>query len=546
MVGANELPALMNSPTFRPNGGPHGALGAVGPRRIGTVDSMKSHGVTITAEQRAALDAERRQTEHDRLMALPDDDFRLALYRIFGKCKPGDFGNQHAAVDAALALAAQDGKARDIDYILTLAGQEYAPLHTELADFLKGQQAKMDARQESLPEKKPSGKGPFGKPVSEIVPTTARRPQTDAERAADLDATLGPDVKPDPAIDDHLPEPEPMVEQAPAPAKSLRDVWGEKMVAAYGKHAAAIEFARATSYKNWKAATDDGLDDAVIAKMLEDHMVAHPAATDVPAEPPAQKPAANVPPRDETPAPVPDVPAPRSDATAAQVAAIAGKPEPTPEPAIVTPATPRYEEWPFVALLTMYSPEGLEMKYTLRAASDAQLLDAERAFVARRLAAGYTVTRQASSPVHQQTVSLPISQQTASLPATPQLPTTAAPLPETVPQAAPATGGAPDKKGRVPGQTGTDRVTAIARNETNGKSVIEVFCGGKWPDHKLRRDEDVAMLRAAFPTLDVAAMAAGAQYPINATCTWVVTNNLNDKGTYWRDVTSIVAATPNL
>lgn len=259
---------------------------------------------------------------------------------------------------------------------------------------------------------------------------------------------------------------------------------------------------------------------------------------DTPPEPPAQKPAEKAPQSDATPAPVPDVPAPRSDATAAQVAAIAGKPEPTPEPAIVTPATPRYEEWPFVALLTMYSPEGLEMKYTLRAASDAQLLDAERAFVARRLAAGYTTTRQPVTPLP---VATPVTPSAPALPTRDAAPVTYAPLPETV--ATPAAGGTADSKGRTPGQTGTDRIVGITRNEVNRKVTYDLWMAtGNYAEHTLRIDEDVARLQAALPTVNLQAMTAGSRYPVALDVTWVVTGKMNGKGTYYhRNVTAIVA-----
>lgn len=121
----------------------------------------------------------------------------------------------------------------------------------------------------------------------------------------------------------------------------------------------------------------------------------------------------------------------------------------------------------------------------------------------------------------------------SQMPVAPQLPTT-----NSAPQAAPQVGGKPDNKGRVPGQTGVDVITALEKQVNNGNEIICLWKqNGQFAEHRLNRDSDKAMVAALG--ISIAGMVIGTKYPCNLTAPWVVTSNLNSKGTYYRDVTAL-------
>jgi hypothetical protein len=295
--------------------GPHGVLGAVGTRVIGRETPSTARGVVT--ERPAMSDY---ATSPDAWKA----DARDALRGI--AAMHGCVNRQYTAdlVNELIEAACKDGRTPDLNNISAElirqieANKESAPMTKH---------ATKPAAQSSLPvPPDPNAGALFSKPVAELEAEKAAKAkpaQTEAERAADLDALLGPDTLPhDDLAESALARAALRGNDAQtAPAKTLRDVWGEKMVAAYGKHAAAIEFARATGRKNWKAATDDGMDDAIIAKMLEDHLAANPATVDVPHEKPAEK----APARDETPIMATVPPETRNDAPTDVVAPVLSK-----------------------------------------------------------------------------------------------------------------------------------------------------------------------------------------------------------------------------
>lgn len=135
----------------------------------------------------------------------------------------------------------------------------------------------------------------------------------------------------------------------------------------------------------------------------------------------------------------------------------------------------------------------------------------------------------------------------AALPVTNVIPMTqpAATLPMAAGQAAPVAApvqtasGAPDKKGHVPGQTGTDTITGVKKTVDNGKTTIELWGGGRFAEHHLRRDSEHAMITALG--YDVAAMVIGTTYPVNWKADWLVVAKQRNNGNYFQDVVAIRA-----
>ena len=383
------------------------------------------------------------------------------------------------------------------------------------------------------PPPSPDAGKTFAGPVT--IPPAPVAPQSDAERAADLDAVLGPDTPPMSASEaearlvDGLP---PVSEKWYQDDENLRRFWdgitSEAWALKYDGNVRELTLNKAGGTLDKWPGTGKELFDAVRELMLAATKPAAKPAT--PAVPPP--PATDVPVAAKEPANVPQLP--QSVATAAPVQIVA------------------QSEAPVVMFIKADGDliwHGYRWSLTLRAGATPEMVEQvfatwERVLDMPDVVIAASARHTPPQPLPQQPAPVTVAPSAPVLPTAPQQPAplTYAPLPETVATSAPAAAsGAPDKKGRTPGQTGTDRVTAIARTETNGKTIVEVYCGGKYSDHKLRRDEDVALLRAALPTLDIPAMVAGTQYPVTATLTWRVTDKLNDKGTYWRDVVSIVA-----
>jgi hypothetical protein len=320
MTTQHDAPPRASGPFLMRNNiqidhGPRGVLGAVGTRRIGTDGTMRG----VKTERPAMSDP---TTNLDGWKAEARDALRgiAAMHGCVNRQYTADLVNE------LIEAACKDGRTPDLNVISAElirqieANKESAPMSKQATKPATA------TKQASLPVTRPApDAGPFGRPVAELDAEKAapRAAEGSAEREAENEAFFADKtpVTPAPAIDDSLPEPEPMVEQPPEDVKTLREVWGARMLTEYGKHAAAIEFARATGRKDWKTANEDGLSDLVIAGMLEQHIAARPAMADVPANKPAEKPQEA--PRNEPSAPV--LPETANDAPSAPEVTILGQ-----------------------------------------------------------------------------------------------------------------------------------------------------------------------------------------------------------------------------
>lgn len=96
-----------------------------------------------------------------------------------------------------------------------------------------------------------------------------------------------------------------------------------------------------------------------------------------------------------------------------------------------------------------------------------------------------------------------------------------------------------DSKGRVPGQTGTSKITGVEKKKESGNVVIELWAAGKYAEHRLKLDTEHAFLRALG--YDVDKMEVGERYAVNWIADWVVSGNRanNGQGNYYLNVTGI-------
>lgn len=233
-------------------------------RRLGSATHPLSTGGTMTGVKSA--DGEPDKSDGVTWMAWATNQLRKVA--ITHKCRRIE--DMTRIIAECIAIAQADGRQFDLPHMKDLVAREVDATH---------ERNEMMSKQQSLPDNKPTpSKSPFSTPPAKIEKYTGPAtpatpvPAAEAERAAAVDAVLGVD-EPTPAPE---PEPEPKI-------PTLRELWGEKMLKEYGKHGAAIEFAKAVSYKNWADAQTRGtLSDIEIAEALEKHIAANPGKHDEP------------------------------------------------------------------------------------------------------------------------------------------------------------------------------------------------------------------------------------------------------------------------
>lgn len=246
-------PSLMNSPAYRPNGGPHGVLGAVGPRVLGRETPDTARGV-VSAE-----------TEPDKLES-PVTWMHWATHQLERVASAhGCVNRDYRAklIRDVMAIASDDDCTFDLAYMSDL-------LIRQVQANKEG--AKMDAQQQSLPE------------PTKPPPTKATGPHwsADPDKVAAINERLkAQDIDIDFARD----------------AAGLKP--GEPLSAFRGS---GNDFYRAAEAAHKVAMLKR-------AKELDEML-----GPETPPEPPAQKPAEKAPQSDATPAPATVPPETRNDA----------------------------------------------------------------------------------------------------------------------------------------------------------------------------------------------------------------------------------------
>jgi hypothetical protein len=193
MTTQHDAPPRASGPFLMRNNiqidhGPRGVLGAVGTRRIGTDGTMRG----VKTERPAMSDP---TTNLDGWKAEARDALRgiAAMHGCVNRQYTADLVNE------LIEAACKDGRTPDLNVISAElirqieANKESAPMTKQAAKPAPA------AKQASLPVTRPApDAGPFGRPVAELdaAKATPAPAQTDAARAADLDALLGPDTLP--------------------------------------------------------------------------------------------------------------------------------------------------------------------------------------------------------------------------------------------------------------------------------------------------------------------------------------------------------------
>jgi hypothetical protein len=185
-------------------------------------------------------------------------------------------------------------------------------------------------------------------------------------------------------------------------------------------------------------------------------------------------------------------------------------------------------EAPFSANFRLVDPHGIDIQFTIRAETVNDGVKRTNAAIDHLLANGYAANRQ-----------------------TPQLPPNVTPMPQPVsgtlpppvssPAAQPAANGTPDSKGRVPGMVGTTVITSVKVVKDDGKTIIELWAGGQYAEHRLQQSNEHAMVGNLT---NWSALEVGTKYPVSWISDWVVGNKRAAKGAqnYYLNVTGIRAA----